>query len=568
MAEINYSINKKKRTGPIIFGLVIAILLVLSSILLIFYPFANDTKVNYFEGENPVFLNGQQIGNALYDNDTVYLPLSIWQEKIDSSITYDNDSKSVIVTTKDKVIQFPTDSVSYFVNDKSEDLSFHPIIGEDGEIYVALTPLVQFYPIQYSEIKEQNAVFLDESGQERTSATFTNKKVKEDYRRMRTEASLSSPYTGELKLQEKITVEKEVDDYYFVRTAEGIAGYIQKKYINLGSTQVVSADLDEKDPNIKKLNGPVQLTWEPVYTKNPDTSKIPNMDGLNVVSPTWFKLNGNNGNVSNLGSLEYVKWANKKGYQVWGLFSNDFDPDKTHEVLKSYEKRQKVIRQLLIYSEMYKLDGINIDIENVREEDGKYVTQFMREATPYLHEAGLTVSMDITFIAGGNYSAFFEREHLADIVDYLIVMAYDEHWATSPTAGSVASLPWVESNLENLLEIIPNEKLVLGVPLYSRLWEEKENGELSSKSLSMDQVEKWLKEKKVTPTFDEASGQNYGEYYDSKTKSTYKIWLEDELSLSKRAELVDKYRLAGLASWSRTFASESAWTALSLLEQE
>ena len=192
----------------------------------------------------------------------------------------------------------------------------------------------------------------------------------------------------------------------------------------------------------------------------------------------------------------------------------------------------------------------------------------MREATPYLHEAGLTVSMDITFIAGGNYSAFFEREHLADIVDYLIVMAYDEHWATSPTAGSVASLPWVESNLENLLEIIPNEKLVLGVPLYSRLWEEKENGELSSKSLSMDQVEKWLKEKKVTPTFDEASGQNYGEYYDSKTKSTYKIWLEDELSLSKRAELVDKYRLAGLASWSRTFASESAWTALSLLEQE
>lgn len=569
MTEINYSFQKKPTNRKVVVGLIIAVLLVvLSTILLIFYPFGNNEKVNYFQGENPVLLNGEQIGNAIFDKDTVYLPLSIWQEKIDESITYDTNSNSVIVTTKDKVIQFPTDSVSYYVNDKNTELSFHPLKDEDGTIYVALDPLAQFYPIKYTILEEEQVVLIEENGQERADGIFTSKKVRQDFTKLRSAETLSSPYTEELAPGEHVTIEKEVEDYYFVRKENGIAGFVKKKYVEKGKVEVVQVALEQKEPKLNKIDGPIQLTWEAVYSRNPDTSSIPKMNGVNVVSPTWFKLSENDGNVTNLGSTAYVDWAHNQGYQVWGLFSNDFDPDKTHEVLKDYQKRQTVIRQLLVYSEMYKLDGINIDIENVREEDGKYVTQFVREATPYLHEAGITVSMDITFIAGGNYSAFLQRDHLAEIVDYLVVMAYDEHWATSPIAGSVASFPWVEANLETLLDVVPNDKLVLGVPLYARLWEEKENGEISSKSLSMASVEEWLKEHKVTPTYDEVSGQNYGEYFDKETKSTYKIWLEDELSLAKRAELVERYSLAGLASWSRTFANETAWSALSLEKKE
>lgn len=569
MAEINYSFQKKPTKRKIIGGIIIAVLLVaISFIMLMFYPFGNKDKVDYFKGENPVLLNGEQVGNAIIDEGTVYLPLNIWQEKIDESITYDENSNSVIVTTKDKVIQFPSDSVSYYVNNKNTKLSFHPLRDENGTVYLALDPLASFYPIQYTLVETDHVVLLEENGQERASGIFTTKKVREDFTRLRSAAALRSPYTGELAPGEHVTIEKDVDDFYFVRKANGIAGFVKKQYVDKGKSEVVEVELEQKEPKLKKVNGPIQLTWEAVYSRNPDTSKISKMHGVNVVSPTWFKLKGNDGNVSNLGSKAYVNWAHKQDYQVWGLFSNDFDPDKTHEVFKDYQKRQTVIRQLLVYSEMYDLDGINIDIENVREEDGKYITQFVREATPYLHDAGLTVSMDITFIAGGNYSAFLQRDHLAEIVDYLVVMAYDEHWATSPNPGSVASFPWVEANLETLLDIVPNDKLVLGVPLYARLWEEKENGELSSKSLSMESVEEWLKEHKVTPTYDEASGQNYGEYYDEKTKSTFKIWLEDELSLTKRAELVEKYNLAGLASWSRTFANETAWSALSLEKKE
>jgi spore germination protein YaaH len=177
------------------------------------------------------------------------------------------------------------------------------------------------------------------------------------------------------------------------------------------------------------------------------------------------------------------------------------------------------------------------------------------------------VSMDITFITTGNWSAFYERDKLAETVDYLVVMAYDEHWATSRKAGSVASFPWVEQNLQKLLEVVPNRKLILGVPLYARLWEEKETGELSSKALSMAEVKEWLTAHHVTPKYDEISGQNYAEYYDAATKSTYRIWLEDELSLRKRADLALKYDLKGVASWSRYFADETAWLAL-LLENK
>ena len=281
----------------------------------------------------------------------------------------------------------------------------------------------------------------------------------------------------------------------------------------MGDTEIVRINTKQNEVIIPQIEGPIQLTWEAVYTKNPDTELISEMPGVNVVSPTWFELSGSDGSIKNLGSLDYVNWAKKRGYQIWGLFSNAFDPDLTHEALKKYETRQSIIRQLLQYCQIYRLDGINIDIENVREEDGPLVTQFIREATPYFHQAGLIVSMDITFMTTGNWSAFYEREKLAESVDYLIVMAYDEHWGSSEIAGSVASFPWVETNLQKLLEVVPNDKLILGVPLYTRLWEETSTGELSSKAMSMAEVKEWLAANAVTPQYDEVSGQNYAEYY-------------------------------------------------------
>jgi spore germination protein YaaH len=548
----------------------IAILMIASSILFLLYPFASKEKSTYFTEKNPILFDGTQKGNALLEGDSIFLPLSFMQEHIDDSIIFDEKSKSIIITTADKVIQMPTDSLTFFVNQEPVDLQVSPIISKEGQIFVAIDHLLSYYPIQYSVLENTGAVWVQKNGDHYIQGEISAHDVHSEKLRLRTEPSLKSPYTAEMSKQETVMIEAEEQDYYLVRKENGLSGYINKKYVKKNKEVTITISQKNEILEIPKINGPIQLTWEAVYTKNPDHTQIPDMLGLNVVSPSWFSLIGNDGSISNLASLEYSKWAQSKGYQVWGLFSNSFDPVLTHEALKDFETRQKIIVQLLHFSQMYQLQGINFDIENVKQEDGPLVTQFMREATPYLHEAGLVVSMDITFYAGenNNWSSFYERSKLAGIVDYLIIMAYDEHSGSSPVAGSVSSLPWVEKNLQNLLNEVPKEKLILGVPLYTRLWKEqqKEDGttEVSSQALSMSKVKEWLAEKGIQPVYDDESGQNYVEYYAEVEKATYKVWIEDELSLSKRANLASTYQLAGIATWSRNFGDQTAWTAINM----
>ncbi len=490
---------------------------------------------------------------------------------MDDRIIFDEKSQSIIITTADKVVQMPSESLTYFINQQPVKLEIPPYKNKDGEHYIALETILSLYPIRYKTLDGTKAILIQKDGEELKHGQVTKNKVHEEKLRLRVKGDLGSPYTAQTVNNETVFIEGEKGDYYIVRKENGIAGLINKELVTENETEKVTVKQEVKEAILPELNGPVQLTWEAVYTKNPNIAKIPEMPGVNVVSPTWFKLSDTEGTVHNLASIDYVKWANAKGYQVWGLFSNGFEPDLTHGALANFETRQNIIRQLLHFSQMYQLNGYNIDFENVHPEDGPLVTQFVREATPYFHEAGLYVSMDITFISdSGNWSTFYEREKLAEIVDYMMVMAYDEHWASSPKAGSVSSLPWVENNLKKLLKKVPNSKLILGVPLYTRLWKEEtlEDGsaKITSKSMSMEQAKEWMEQVQVSPVYDEASGQNYVEYYAETEKATYKLWLEDEVSLKKRTELVAKYNLAGIASWSRYFAAPAAWTALQLTE--
>ncbi|MED4015220.1 glycosyl hydrolase family 18 protein [Sutcliffiella cohnii] len=558
--------NKSLKTIGIV-GILFACTVIITIISL--FPFPSNEKLQYTDLTNPIIYKGKIYEKeALIQEDVIYFPISFFMEHIDRTSVYDKQSKSVIITTKDKVFQFPINSLNYFLNEEPFSFQVPTIISEDNEIYVTVEPLLDLYDKEINRNTSTGIIMVRD-----TSDILVLGKTlpsKEHLKYLRNEPSLQSPYTSELQQGEEVIIESEKDGYYFVRQSNGIAGYVKKEVIEITYQQYVAEQKEEKiDTNRVQLPWPIQLTWEAVYSFNPDTSKLPNMPGVNIVSPTWFHIQNEKGDISNLGSLEYVNWAKEEGYQIWALFANDFqDLDMTHEVFSSYEKRQKMIRQLLQYSEMYELDGINLDIENVRLEDGPFITQFVREAVPYFHRAGLVVSMDITFISTSpTWSLFYEREELAELVDYLIVMAYDEHWGTSPVAGSVASLPWVESNLKSLLKVVPHDRLILGIPLYTRLWKEEvtENGniQVTSRALSMDAANDWLEENELTPSYDEKTKQNYVEYVDEEEKATYKMWLEDETSLAKRVQLVHQYQLAGMATWSRVFANDSAWEVMS-----
>lgn len=537
-------------------------------VLFIFYPFPSNKLEAYFSSANPIIFQKKVFENeAEIINDVLYISFDFFKKEIDPTVHYDEKSNSMIITTKDKVVQIPQQELLGFINDEPFTFEVPVFITEDGKKMIHLQPLLTLYPLSTQYHEETGACFIYLDGDQLETGTVVGELSKHDAR-LRTKPTVSSPYTAEMTIGEKVVIEDKLEDYYFIRKENGIAGYILAEHIKKDEFPIViETEYQEPAYSLPELNKPINLTWEAVYNKNPKVSELPNMPGVNVVSPTWFHIKNGEGDIANLASSEYRNWAHQKGMHIWALFSNSFDPDLTHEALSSFETRLKMIKQLLQYCTMYQLEGINIDFENVYLEDGALVTQFVRELTPYFHQAGLIVSMDVTFISSSEmWSKFYDRKALGEIVDYMMVMAYDEHWASSPQSGSVASLPWVETNLQNILEIVPNEKVILGIPLYTRIWKEQEteggNIEVSSNSMSMNQATKWIQEHNLSPIYDESSGQNYVEYYDEQEKATYKIWLEDELSLRKRVDIMKKYQLAGIASWARSFANDAAWQTL------
>lgn len=310
----------------------------------------------------------------------------------------------------------------------------------------------------------------------------------------------------------------------------------------------------------KKIN----LTWNYIWDKSIDNANIKKVEGLNVVSPTWFTLADENGGLEEKGNLSYSSWAHRNGYKVWALVDNKFDSALTNEFLSDKAARTKFIDSLISYAGKYKLDGINIDFENMYTRDKDAFTQFMKELYQKTKEKGLVLSVDVSVIAvNSNWSESFDRAALSKVTDYIALMTYDQHWGGSPVSGSVAQLSWVEQHLKKVLKEVPREKLLLGVPFYTRLWkEELVNGSISvtSKAISMEEAERVIAENNAPKTWDAESGQYYATY--RKGNATYKIWTEDARSIKLKAELVNKYGLAGIASWKFGLEKPEVWTAI------
>ncbi|AOY75889.1 glycosyl hydrolase family 18 protein [Clostridium formicaceticum] len=309
----------------------------------------------------------------------------------------------------------------------------------------------------------------------------------------------------------------------------------------------------------------IGLVWDYVYQITRDRREEEKIPALDIVSPTWFKLSKNDGTVESNSVLSYVKDAHNKGYQVWGLVTNDFDPNLTSEFLSDINAQDNFIRQMVLYSSLYHLDGINIDFENIHYEDQDAFTEFVRKLTEKLHQSNLTVSIDVTIPSTSlNWSKVYDREKLGGIVDYVAVMTYDEHWGSSPKSGSVASIGWVEKGVQATLESIPPEKILLGLPFYTRLWEEEKQPDgsikVSSRAFGMDAITSILEENNAAIQWDAAAGQYYSQY--EKEDKTYKVWLEDQRSLALKASLIEKYQLAGFAAWRKDFEKEDVWPAL------
>ncbi len=348
--------------------------------------------------------------------------------------------------------------------------------------------------------------------------------------------------------------------YLNVKGLEKVLG-IKIVQENQNKVVIEKENYRDKQLNVRrdtwKPVGKINLVWD-VNTTAQNLSKESPIAGLDVISPTWFSIVTGDGFVASKADMKYVEEAHRKGYKVWALINNNFNPDMTHQLLLDEQAQEKVIRQLLVYSSLYNLDGLNIDFENIYDEDKERLTQFVEKITTALKQQNIVVSIDVTVPANVSFwSKCYDRAKLGHIVDYVMVMTYDEYWAKSRVSGPVASIGWVEKGIKKMLAEVPKEKLLMGLPLYSREWEELESGSTRSKTMSMPMIGDLLKSKNLDVVWLEDKGLHYVEY--DKEGRLYRMWIEDEQSLALKLQLATKYNLVGAASWRKGFETSTIW---------
>lgn len=501
--------------------------------------------------------------NPLLHDGRILLPVDAVRTYIDKNIVWDSKEKKVTVTTKDKVIRMETEKLQAHINNNPVRLDI-PVTEKDGIVYIPIEFLADFYSIEVRYDQKTDVVIVDYLNRMVQEARVISEKAA-----IRSGRSIKREIVANVDYGTSMRVFEEYKDWYKVRLDNGVVGYIQSEDVGVNWVTMIHIPYEPpRDFSWKPETGKISLSWHSMYSGTPNMTGVEKVDGLDIMSPRWFEVIDEHGNLKNIADLNYTRWAHEQGYKVWAMVVNNFaDNQETSHLLNSTQARENLITQLLAFASLYEIDGINFDFENVLLKDRDMLTQLMREAVPLLKEQGLVVSIDVGVPDGSEtYSLCYDHEALGEIMDFVMLMTYDQHWHSSPVAGSVAQYGWVENRLRRTLEMVPNEKLLLGIPFYSRLWEEttSTSGSVSVKTAKTPSIQGMRNIAKAnegsTITWDDVSKQFYLEYFEGNAR--YRMWIEDENSLNLKTSLALKYNLAGVCSWDYNCSDQRVWEAI------
>lgn len=529
--------------------------------------FVLKTATNYIKDDivgktNLVINNSNTTKNlkndVIVENGVVYVSTKDIANFFDDHIFYDNKYDQIITTSETKVATLKLNENKAKVNGSTVDLvASAKKIGE--QFYLPFSEISEsVYNVETTYIKDTNTVVLVSLDRELTYANSSKKNS------VKSNPTMFSKTVDKIEKGDNVTVipSKNGDEngWTKVTTENGKIGYV--KTTTLANTKKIRDNLEMG----KQIQGNVSLVWEyfSKYAKAPQrTEKI---DGVNVVAPTFFSLSDSKKGaiVANVGQAgqNYINWAHSNGYRVWPWVANEAtnkaDKDLTSEILNDYKLREKLISSIVSAVEMYNLDGINLDFENMYESDKDAYSRLVIELAPRLKELGKVLSVDVTAPDGSpDWSLCFNRNVIGDVADYVIFMAYDQHNQSSTEAGTVAGCDWVEANINKFLgqEGVKPEKIILAMPFYTRVWNVTDGG-LSSSAVDM-KSQSTLIPGDAKITWDDSLKQNLAEY--EKNGRTYKVWMEDAKSLKCKLDLVKKYSLAGGAFWRKDQETSDVW---------
>lgn len=543
--------NKKYKPVIAVAVLVIlvAILGIVTHVVMKYIPSSEKMDLNEYygemaDGEIALVIGTEKMEErGLVDGDRVYLPLDVVNTYLNQRYYWDSVNQQILYAT-------PSELTSASASSEAGD----KVWVKDDKVYLNLTYVQEFTDLDAYITKDPYRIAIQYKF--KNVKTVTVKKNTS----IRYRGGIKSAILTSVKKGTKLRLIEEMENWDQVATDDGYIGYIDKKKVGEAEKTKFERSFKREQYSYLTMDSKVNMVWHQVTSTDANAyfaDATANMTGVNVISPTWFYLTDTSGNIASIASADYVSQAHEKGLQVWGLIDNFTQEVSTTETLSSTAARQNIISQLIQAAQDVGMDGINVDFESLSEDVGIHFLEFLRELSIECHKNNLVLSVDNP--VPEDFTSHYDRAEQGRVVDYVIIMGYDEHYVGSE-AGSVASLPWVEQGIQDTLDEVPAKRVINAIPFYTRLWRTT-GGNVTSEAIGMDQAQQTIAENNVETYWDKTTSQNYGKY--DIDNSTYQIWLEDAQSVAEKVKLVSKYDLAGVSAWKLGFENSGIWQVIS-----
>lgn len=555
--------NNKHGEKVNILRLIIRLVIVIVALALMLFVIKiapNYTKDEFADRINLVINNNNITRNlkseVIIENEVIYISTDDMKNFFDEYLMVEKDNERIITTSNTKTVVIPFSSKKIYVNGTYKEIG-HEVLKKDDKIYLPITDLQDIYGIEVKHTENSNMVTIDSFNRKFVTAE-ASKNIGIKYK-----ATIFSKTVEKVKKEDTLIIvqDKEgkntiIDGWVQVRSQNGRLGYIKEK--NLVNETTVR---ESEKTNV--IDGKVSLVWDYYSQYVTAPRRTGEIEGINVVSPSFYEISASGDIHSNIGidGENYVNWAKANEYKVWPILSNSElgSLDGTSKILSTFETRAYLIENIIKELTKAKVDGVNVDFENMYKKDKDNYSRFLIELAPRLQEKGLTLSVDVTAPDGSEtWSLCYDRNVIGKVADYIVFMGYDQNGVTSTKAGTVAGADWVELNINKFLgqEAVSNSKIILGIPFYTRLWKETD-GTLTSSVVNMRSI---TVPEGVEKIWDENTKQYYMEY--QKDGAIYKMWIEDEASIKAKLDIINKYKLAGAGFWSKDREANTIWSVI------
>lgn len=505
----------------------------------------------------PIIMQNEQIEEhaKLWDG-VCYFDFATVHKYFNDRFYEDKKEGLLLYTLPNAIVSVPIGSTTVKVSTEGTEGSREYVIAryEGDTLYVAADFVKEYANFSYALYTEPNHMQVYTQWGERQLATITKDT------QVRYQGGIKSDILTDVSEGDKVIILEQMETWTKVKTGDAFIGYVENKKLSepFADTPAPVTDYVEPVYEANTRDHKINLAWHAVagVAGNDTLSEVmAQTKSINVISPTWFALSDNAGNFTSNATTEYVTQAHNMGLEVWGLVDNFTNEGiDTYEVLAGTSTRTYLINGLVEAALAYDLDGINIDFENISLDAGEPFIEFIRELSIPCRQHGLVLSVD-NYVPMG-YTSHYNRKEQGVVADYVIIMGYDEHYSGSETAGSVASINFVEQGIADTVAEVPANKVINAIPFYTRIWETNGTA-VSSQAVGMELAQQYISDHGIDISWDETTCQNYGEYQSG--SSYYQVWLEDADSIRVKLNIMSKYGIAGVAEWKLGFETASIW---------